>query len=71
MEKLQEIRSLIEAELDQCNGKDTPVVCSNASDPEARPMLVDAILQTVISRKITVGQAIVEYEKEFNLNIPD
>jgi len=33
--------------------------------------MVQSILQTVLSQKMEIGQAILEYEKEFNPNIID
>lgn len=69
MENLKEhFFAQIEAELEFCNSDITPTVCYNYSNIHLRPNLINTIAETVLNRKITISQAIVEIEKLYSLN---
>jgi hypothetical protein len=69
--KVEKLRELIVAEIELCDQSNTPYICSNASDLDVKAQMVETILQTVLSRKMQIGQAILEYEQEFNPNMLD
>lgn len=54
----------IEAELDLCNGAQTPKVCALASDKEGRKKLINLILNYVGNSGQTIGEAILSIENE-------
>jgi hypothetical protein len=67
-EQTEELRSLIIAELDLCDVVSTPIVCK-MNTPENQPKLVDLVLQFVMEQDITIGHAILEVEKSYNVNM--
>ena len=67
MTQLQELRTLIVAELALCDMDTTPKVCSMyASDPAA---IIDLVQKYVLTKTIKIGEAIVQVEKDFNPNV--
>ena len=68
---LEDLKAQIEVELELCNDKDTPTVCFNYSDPDTRAALIDTIVETCMSMKLTIAQAIVEVEKLYSTNSLD
>jgi hypothetical protein len=59
------------AELDLCNGEITPLICYNYSDPKLKDSLVETIIETLLSRKISISEAIVEVERLYSNNFID
>jgi len=62
------LREQIETELEFCDSIKTPVVCYNLADPKLRGGLIDTIFDFVLSRKITISQAINEVESLYKNN---
>jgi len=58
----------INAMLDSCSTLHTPTVCNLISTEEGREKVFVLIQKKVIQEKITIGQAIVSIEQEFNPN---
>jgi hypothetical protein len=65
---LEKFNTQIDAMLDDCSTKYTPTVCSLISTTEGREKVFELIQKKVIQEKITIGQAIVSIEQEFNPN---
>jgi len=68
MSKLKELNNQIEKELQYCDPKETPVICSNLNDPQNKSCIVSTILEFCMTKKITISQAIAETEKTFQTN---
>jgi|688.fasta_scaffold338243_2 hypothetical protein len=69
MENLKkEFYAQISAELEFCNSEITPIMCWNYSNIHLRENLLNTIAETVLIRKITISQAIVEIENLYSLN---
>ena len=67
MTQLQELLTLIVAELALCDLDTTPKVCSMyANDPSAT---IDLVQTYVLTKTIKIGEAIVQVEKDFNPNV--
>ncbi len=54
--------------LDECTSENTPAVCNFISTKVGREKIHILIQKKVIYEKITIGQAVVEIEREFNIN---
>ena len=67
--KINELKTLIKAELDLCNPAKTPTVCSMAANVEQYPKLENMIIDRIKIEAKTIGQAIVSIEREFNINM--
>ena len=65
-----ELRSRLEAqvlaELDFCDSETSPLICFNISDDVKKEQIVKTIIETVMSRKIDIQEAIVEVERLFS-----
>lgn len=70
---LDELRDNIRIQLDMCggNGKNTPYICSNIQDPEAKSKMIELVLSYVLEKKIGISEALSEIERDFNPNIAD
>lgn len=68
-EKLKELKELIHSHLSACDKILTPTICEMKDSPEGKVELEQMILTRILERGITVGQAINEIEKEYNLNL--
>lgn len=64
----EQLREQIETELEFCDSRQTPTVCYNLANPTLRGGLIDTIYDFVLSRKITISQAITEVESLFSNN---
>jgi hypothetical protein len=69
MEKIDELKTLIKTELDLCDVKKTPTVCAISSTPEEYEDLEKMIIEKIKTEGLSIGQAIVEVEKEYNINL--
>lgn len=61
----------VKTELELCDGSTTPLICYNYSDPSLRDSLIYTIIETLISRKISISEAIVEVERLYSNNFID
>lgn len=68
---LERFYDQILTELEFCDSKQTPFICSQQSNPDATATLVKTIAETSISMKITIAQAIVQVEKLYGVNSID
>ena len=69
MENLkEEFYNQILAELEYCNSDITPTICFNYSNTHLRQNLIETIAETILDRKITISQAIVEVERLYSVN---
>jgi hypothetical protein len=65
---LEQFNTQIDAMLDSCSKKFTPTVCNLISTSEGRQKVFELIQKKVIQQKLTIGEAIVTIEQEFNPN---
>jgi hypothetical protein len=65
---LEQFNTQINAMLDSCSNKYTPTVCNLISTSEGREKVFELIQKKVIQQKLTIGEAIVTIEQEFNPN---
>lgn len=65
---LEAFNAQINAELNLCKREETPIVCNLISTKEGRDKVFILIQKKVIQEKISIGQAIVSIEQEFNPN---
>lgn len=70
-ELMQRFNLQIITELELCDGDKTPLICYNYSNPELRDSLIITIQETILSRKISISEAIVEVERLYSLNFID
>jgi len=68
-ELLAELRTMIEIQLELCEPEDTPVVCRMKQDGEGKEKLAKLIIKEVTENGLTVSQAIIEIERQFNPNM--
>ena len=67
--KLNELKTLIKAELDLCNQAKTPTICAMSENAEQYPKLEKMIIDRIKIEGKTIGAAIVSIEREFNINM--
>lgn len=68
MSELQEkFYRQIETELEFCDPSQTPTVCRQLSDPQAKAALIQTIAQTSIDMGLNISQAIAEVERQFSI----
>lgn len=65
---LEKFNNQINAMLDDCSKKYTPTVCNFISTKEGRERIFELIQKKVIQEKLTIGEAIVSIEQEYNIN---
>ena len=65
---LEQFNTQINAMLDNCSTQFTPTVCNLISTSEGREKVFELIQKIVIQQKLTIGEAIVSIEQEFNPN---
>ncbi len=70
MENLERLKELIKAELELCDAISTPTVCE-MNTIENYAELERLIINKVAHQGLSIGQAIVELEKEYNINLID
>lgn len=70
MENLDRLKELIKAELELCESISTPIVCE-MNNPENYEELERFIINKVAHQGLTIGQAILEIEREYNINLID
>lgn len=68
---LEKFNEQINALLDECHETQTPTVCSLISTNEGREKIVKLIQEKVIRERLTIGEAIVSLEMEWNVNSSD
>lgn len=68
MAKIKELYKQVEKELELCDPKETPVICSNLSDEQNKSCIISTILEFSLTKHITIAQAIAETEKTFSTN---
>jgi hypothetical protein len=69
MKELDKLKTLIKAELNLCNRDKTPTVCDLASDPEQYGKIETMIIDRIKEEGISIGQAISEIERTYNINL--
>ena len=67
-QKIAELRRLIKTQLDMCDHANTPTVCKMIATDDGYKKVEEMIIRRVAEQGDTIGQAIVEIEKEFNLD---
>lgn len=67
-EKLSELRRLIKVQLEMCDNANTPTICKMIADKDGYAKVEEMIIRRVAEQADTIGQAIIEVEKEFNPN---
>ena len=67
-EILKEFNERISVLLNECSPEMTPTVCNLISTPEGREKVHELIKKKVIIEEITIGEAIVNIEMEYNIN---
>lgn len=68
---LEKLYTQIQTELEFCDASVTPLVCYNYSNLDFRNDLLQTIAETILSRKITISEAIVEVERLYSVNYID
>jgi hypothetical protein len=68
MELLDQFNEKIESLLNECSPEVTPTVCNFISTKEGKDKLFILIQKKVIQERLTIGEAIIEIEREFNVN---
>lgn len=68
IQKLDQLKSLIKAELDLCDHSKTPLVCGMSENPEQYPNLEQMIIDR-IKLGNSIGASIVMIEREYNINM--
>ena len=69
MENIDKLKVLIQAELNLCNSDNTPTVCRMSSDPEQYPNLERMIIDRIKNNGFSIGQAITDIERQYNINM--
>ena len=67
--KIAELKKLIKLSLEACDKTVTPEVCLMSSDPDTYPNLEKMILEMIIKGGHTIGSAIIDIEKSYNVNM--
>lgn len=68
----ENLREHIIAELNLCDGSNTPFLCANISNPEDTEKMVDLVEKYVYANKCTISEAMLAVENDFNPNFsPD
>lgn len=67
----EKIKDLIKQELSFCECENVPFVCANKSTPEGETKMVQLVFDYVLRKNVSISDAIVEVETEFNPNISD
>lgn len=68
MSDLTELSQLIRAHLNNCDPITTPTVCEMKATMEGAKQLEDDILSRCAQRGLSVGEAVLEIEHEYNSN---
>ena len=68
---LDQLNEQINALLDLCTATQTPTVCGLASTEEGRQKVFELIQKKVIRERLSIGEAIVSIEREYNINSSD
>lgn len=67
--QLKELKQLIHAHLNECDNILTPTICEMKETEKGKKELEQRILEVIIKRGLTVGQAVNEIEREYNPNL--
>ncbi len=67
-EKLTELRDLIRTSLEYCDSIEMPAVCGMKSTPEGYRLLEEDIVNRIAKGGFTISQALIQIEKENNIN---
>jgi len=67
----KKLRAAIEAELELCENRDVPIVCGMLSTEKDKEILIKEIKRRIIQQRITIEEAIVQYDNEYNPNTLD
>lgn len=68
---LEKFNEQINALLNECHETQTPTVCNLISSKDGREKIVELIQKKVLREKLTIGEAIVSIEMEYNINSSD
>lgn len=66
--EIRELRRLITAHLNSCDPVTTPAVCEMKATADGIRQLEDDIIARCSSRGLSVGQAVLEIERQYNSN---
>lgn len=69
MENIDKLKALIQAELNLCNSDKTPTVCAMSGDADLYAGLERMIIDRVKNHGLSIGEAITEIEREYNINM--
>jgi hypothetical protein len=61
----------INALLNECHETQTPTVCNLISTKDGREKILELIQIKVLRERLTIGEAIVSIEMEYNINSSD
>lgn len=67
-ELLDQFNEKIDLFLAECSAENTPTVCNLISTASGKQKVRELIQKIVIKKKVTIAQAVVEIEMEFNPN---
>jgi hypothetical protein len=68
---LEKFNEQINALLNECHETQTPTVCNLISSKDGREKIVELIQKKVLRERLTIGEAIVSIEMEYNINSSD
>lgn len=68
---VNDLKDTIALYFDTIKQSDCPTVYANIQEPEDKAKMVDNICKIVLTEKIGVGEAIVEWERTYNINSID
>lgn len=68
---LQRLYLQVETELEYCNEKDSPFICSQYNDMDSRANIIKTIAETCVDSKLTISEAINKVERTYSNNSLD
>ena len=66
--QINELKQLIETDINNCDVTYTPTICQMKDTPEGKKQLAETILKRCMETGVTVQTAINDIEKEYNPN---
>lgn len=67
--KEEQVKALIRAQLEYCDVETTPKLCELLMFPENRPKLERQILDYIKEDGLTIAEAILQVERDYNPNL--
>lgn len=66
--KLNELKALIRNHLNECDNVNLPTICEMKSTKEGYEKLEQNVINRIGEQGLTLGQALIQIEKEYNIN---